>query len=238
MTRARGAAGPAARLFAWTGAALFVASLVYFLYCYVIRYGAPVAPGLRPARPILIDLALFTAFALHHSVFARLPVRAWVARTLPAYLERSLYVWIASVMFIAVCALWQPVPGLLWSVSGPWRWGCLLAQAGGAWLAVRSAGVIDVFDLAGVRQLDEAPTEMAFKRSGPYGWVRHPIYAGWLLLVFGAPTMTATRFVFATVSTAYLLVAIPLEERTMRRLSAAYGDYARAVRWKLIPGVF
>ncbi len=51
--------------------------------------------------------------------------------------------------------------------------------------------------------------------------------------------MTGTRLVFASVSTLYLVVAIPLEERQMRRtLGPAYTTYAGAVRWRRIPGVY
>jgi protein-S-isoprenylcysteine O-methyltransferase Ste14 len=51
--------------------------------------------------------------------------------------------------------------------------------------------------------------------------------------------MTMTRLLFATISTAYILVAIPLEERSLRRASGgAYDAYIRLVRWKLVPRVF
>jgi protein-S-isoprenylcysteine O-methyltransferase Ste14 len=74
---------------------------------------------------------------------------------------------------------------------------------------------------------------------GPYTWVRHPIYLGWVLLVFGAPAMTTGRLCFATVSTLYLIVAIPLEERSLTgEFGAAYARYRRQVRWRLIPGVW
>jgi protein-S-isoprenylcysteine O-methyltransferase Ste14 len=51
--------------------------------------------------------------------------------------------------------------------------------------------------------------------------------------------MTGTRLVFAAVSTLYLVVAIPFEERQMRRtMGRPYDDYARAVRWRMLPGVY
>jgi protein-S-isoprenylcysteine O-methyltransferase Ste14 len=114
------------------------------------------------------------------------------------------------------------------------------------WLTLRSAIVIDAFDLAGVRafltpnsQLPTPKTKaVEFKTDGPYGWVRHPIYLGWILIVFSVGTMTMTRLVFAAVSTVYLLVAIPLEERTIRAQFPAYDEYIRRVRRKLIPGVY
>jgi len=51
--------------------------------------------------------------------------------------------------------------------------------------------------------------------------------------------MTMTQFVFAVTSSVYLLVAIPLEERSLRLSSSgAYDRYMRQVPWKLLPRVF
>jgi protein-S-isoprenylcysteine O-methyltransferase Ste14 len=72
-----------------------------------------------------------------------------------------------------------------------------------------------------------------------YGWVRHPVYFGWVLFVFATPRMTTDRLVFATISTAYLAMAVPFEERS---LVEAFGDryrmYASRVRWKILPGIY
>jgi protein-S-isoprenylcysteine O-methyltransferase Ste14 len=75
--------------------------------------------------------------------------------------------------------------------------------------------------------------------SGPYRWLRHPIYLGWVMFVFGAPEMTAGRLLFATISTVYLIVAIPYEERSLAaEFGSAYSEYQRQVRWRLVPGVW
>ena len=69
--------------------------------------------------------------------------------------------------------------------------------------------------------------------------VRHPLYLGWMLVVFGAPLMTANRLLFATISSGYLILAIPWEESS---LVEGHGDryrhYQRAVRWRVLPGVW
>jgi protein-S-isoprenylcysteine O-methyltransferase Ste14 len=239
MQDSSGAPSLAARACAWGGTLLFFVSLSYFLYAYVVTFGETAVPRTDAGRAATVDVVLFTAFALHHSVFARERVRAQVARFVPPRLERSVYVWIASALFIAVCALWQPVPGVAWSVTGPFRWALAGFQAVGVWLTLRSAAIIDILELSGVRQLAPRPHANDFKTSGPYGWMRHPIYTGWFLLVFCIPVMTMTRLVFAIISTTYLLIAIPFEERTLLAVSnGAYERYARQVRWKLIPGLY
>jgi protein-S-isoprenylcysteine O-methyltransferase Ste14 len=233
--RAHAAAlSPRALLFTRLGALVFFLSLAYFLFSYVTRFGEPASGG-GIAAALTWNVALFTVFALHHSVFARERVRTAIASALPQPLERSFYVWIASIMFIAVCALWRPVPGIAWRVDGPLVWGLRAVQAAGVWLTLRSAVVLDIRDLAGLRAASGGATE--FRTSGPYGWVRHPIYTGWFLMVFAASPMTMTRLVFAVVSCAYLIVAIPFEERSMRG-SGAYERYMKQVPWRLVPRIY
>lgn len=223
-----------ARLFSWTGALLFVVSLSYFLVSYLTTFGAVALEG--AAGPAAAwNVALFTAFALHHSIFAREPIRRWVARLAAPHLERSFYVWAASLLFLLVCAWWRPVPGVAWSAGGTTLWLLRGTQVAALWLILRSAAILNIWDLAGLRPL--RPAE--FRTTGPYGWIRHPTYAGWFLLVFAASPMTMTRLVFAVVSGAYLLFAIPFEERTMRAApGGAYERYMAQVRWRLVPGVF
>jgi len=60
-----------------------------------------------------------------------------------------------------------------------------------------------------------------------------------MLLVFAAPRMTMTRLTFAVLSTAYLAIAIPFEERALVRVfGAEYREYQRRVRWRMIPGAY
>jgi protein-S-isoprenylcysteine O-methyltransferase Ste14 len=233
------AATPGARLFAWMGAGLFALSLSYFLYRHWTLYATPVNGPLR-AAVVVWNVVLFSLFALHHTAFAREGVRRALAQAL-GRLERSFYVWVASLLFIAVCMLWLPVPGIVWEFNGILRIALLAVHIGGIVVSVYSASLIDVWDLAGIRQLDAVTDSHTseFKTRGPYGWVRHPIYLGWFLIVFGVGTMTMTRFVFAAVSCIYILIAIPFEERSIRLASGgAYDRYMKQVRHKLIPGVY
>ena len=141
-----------------------------------------------------------------------------------------------------MCAWWRAVPFDVWHVSGAAAAVMQAAQAAGGIFAVLSARALDVFSLAGIRQTFEtdarSPSTHVIDR-GPYGWVRHPIYLGWFAAVWFAPHMTGARLVFAAISCAYLLLAVPFEERDLRRVfGPAYDDYMRKVRWKVIPGVF
>jgi protein-S-isoprenylcysteine O-methyltransferase Ste14 len=64
---------------------------------------------------------------------------------------------------------------------------------------------------------------------GLYRYVRHPLYVGWLLAFWSAPVMTSAHLVFAIATTAYILVAIQLEERDLLRSHGEYAEYRRQV---------
>jgi protein-S-isoprenylcysteine O-methyltransferase Ste14 len=222
----------------WLGGAAFVASLGLFVYCYFVVFG-PTAGSGHVLEPVALNTLLFSAFALHHSVLARTSVKRRLVKIVAPRLERSIYVWVASGLFALVCLSWQPVDGVLYARAG-WRalphW---LAVVAGALLTWRAAAVLDPLELAGIRQAGGDARTAAFRVVGPYRWMRHPIYLGLMLIVFGVPEMTGTRLTFAIVSSAYLVIAIPFEERS---LAAAFGEtyreYQRRVRWRVLPGIW
>ena len=79
----------------------------------------------------------------------------------------------------------------------------------------------------------------ALQVAGPYAWVRHPVYLGWLLAAFGPAHLTGDRLAFAAISSVYLVVAVPWEERTLvRTFGVHYEEYKRQVRWRIIPYVY
>lgn len=203
---------------------------------YMVRLAEPSTTG--GLGEAFINIALFTIFALHHSVMARTGAKRWITRVVPADFERSVYVWIASLLFLAVCLLWRPLPGVLWQAGGVPTGVLFLFQGAGVLLTLAAARIVGIWELAGVRQPD--PTRaIDFRADGPFAIVRHPIYLGWVLMVFPTPVMTTGRLLFAVVSTLYLVVAIPLEEASLVEMyGEAYQRYQRQMRWRLLPFVW
>jgi methanethiol S-methyltransferase len=234
MTRQRDdQLSPIERAFRWAGGAVFVGALAFCGYSYVIVWARP-ATFDRSA--IAFDAVLFTVFAAHHSIFAREPVKRWLNMLVSDRLLRSVYVWTASALLILVCAAWQPVGGDVYAIHG-WRAvGHAVVQLGGVLIIASAVRAIDALDLAGIRS-HVAPDSLQI--SGPYRWVRHPLYLGWLLATFGPAHMTGDRLFFAGITAIYLVIAVPLEERSLgRSFGEQYGRYRQLVRWRVVPYVY
>lgn len=225
------------KLFRWSGALAFLLSLLSMPAMYFFRWGQPAPDNGHATADAIANITLFTIFALHHSIMARTGAKRWITKIVAPDLERSVYVWIASLLFIAVCLMWRTLPGIIWQTRGP---GLMLyvVQLFGVALTLAAARIVGVWELAGVKQPD-LTKNVEFRADGPFAIVRHPIYLGWVLMVFATPVMTTTRLSFAVVSTLYLIAAIPLEERLLiENFGDKYRAYQQQMRWRLVPFVW
>ena len=216
--------------------AVFFATFLYalgFVGNFVVPRTIDGAPRVDLVTALLTDLGLLALFAVQHSVMARPAFKRWFTRIVPECAERSTYVLFSSLALIALFAYWQPLGGVVWQIADPlWR-GVTYAAFGFGWgLVLISSFLINHFDLFGLRQvwlqLVGMPyTHLNFGTPGPYKLIRHPLYLGWFFAFWATPVMTATHLLFALMTTAYILIAIQLEERD---LIAALGDDYRRYR--------
>jgi protein-S-isoprenylcysteine O-methyltransferase Ste14 len=191
---------------------------------------------------LLVDLGLLGLFAVQHSVMARPAFKRAVSRVLPATIERSTYVLASSVALLFVFWQWQPLGGSVWMVQN--EFGRLVLYGGFAsgWILVLVATfVINHFDLFGLRQVwrhlvGQPQSNLRFETPFLYRVVRHPLYVGWFLAFWCTPNMTITHLVFALVTTAYILIAIQLEERDLMKVHPEYAKYREQVPM-LVPGL-
>ena len=125
--------------------------------------------------------------------------------------------------------------GVIWNVNGSFGRLALNALFAAGWLTVLATTfLINHFDLFGLRQvwlhlLGRTYREIGFRTPGPYRYVRHPLYVGWLLVFWSAPVMTFAHLVFAIATTVYILVAIQFEERDLVQFHGEYAEYRRRV---------
>ncbi|HEU0147541.1 MAG TPA: isoprenylcysteine carboxylmethyltransferase family protein [Bradyrhizobium sp.] len=188
------------------------------------------------AEAIAINLVLLTIFALQHSIMARQPFKRWWTTVIPASIERSTYVLLASLALILVFWQWRPIPTVIWQVESPAAASALLGLSLFGWLVVLlSSYMINHFELFGLQQVmhnlsgrKSSPAE--FKTPFLYKFVRHPLYVGFIIAFWATPVMTSGHLLFAAVTTAYIFVGIMLEERD---LVAHFGPVYQQYREKV-----
>jgi protein-S-isoprenylcysteine O-methyltransferase Ste14 len=189
----------------------------------------------RPwGEALAVDIGLLGLFAVQNSVMARPAFKRWWTRIVPEAAERSVYVLLSSLALVAMFYCWQPIGGIIWDApDGLARNTVITIYLLGWVLLLYSTFLIDHFDLFGLRQSwnrlkGNAYTPPKFYTPSLYRIVRHPLYVGWLTIFWAAPTMTVAHLVFALATTAYILIAIQLEEHDLvDAFGETYVDYRR-----------
>jgi protein-S-isoprenylcysteine O-methyltransferase Ste14 len=89
------------------------------------------------------------------------------------------------------------------------------------------------------RSVGLVPAHRGLRISGPYRFVRHPMYAGYLLTHVGFWALNPTAWNLSVYLLAWSCQVPRLlaEERFLGR-DAAYREYRRRVRFRLLPGIF
>jgi protein-S-isoprenylcysteine O-methyltransferase Ste14 len=185
--------------------------------------------------------------------FAGFAMGFWLLRHDPALLrqrlgplvQREQKTWDKAFM-IAFLGLWHGWLILMALDAGRWRWSQMPAwlQAIGA-LGFALCMVLCFFTF---RENSYAAPVVRIQRergqqvvsTGPYAYVRHPMYAGALCLFLGAPLLLGSWLGFAMAPVLILLLAVRavLEERTLAEELDGYRDYAAHVRYRFVPLVW
>jgi protein-S-isoprenylcysteine O-methyltransferase Ste14 len=182
---------------------------------------------------LIVNVLLMSVFAVQHSVMARKQFKAWWTKIVPASVERSTYVLLSSLALVLLFWQWRPLPAVVWQISNPVMANAVIGLSFVGWLIVlTSTFLINHFELFGLHQVTNnlmgRPMPVArFRTPLYYKLVRHPIFLGFIVAFWAAPTMTAGHLLFAAVTTAYIVVGALLEEHD---LIGAFGDEYRNYR--------
>jgi len=226
---------------------LAYAAAVYLFFLAVLGYAAGFFAGLgvpkgidqgtRAAVPVAvpIDLLLLLLFTVQHTVMARPWFKRRWTRIVPEPAERASFVLAASLLLALLFWLWRPVWPIVWRLSGPGA-GALWALYAAGWaIGVGSTFLVSHFDLFGLRQawlharhIRYSPPP--FTERGLYGRIRHPLMAGFVVVFWSAPTMTAGHLLLAATATGYILAGIAFEEHDLiQSLGETYAAYQARV---------
>jgi protein-S-isoprenylcysteine O-methyltransferase Ste14 len=237
------------RLLAVTyGAISYLLFLVVFVYAILFVGDLAVprtidnAVDAPLAQAIAVDAVLLLVFALQHSVMARPAFKRWWTRIVPTPIERSTYVLFSSLALALLLWQWRSIPTVVWDISWTPARAIVWAAFWLGWAVVlASTFMISHFELFGLRQVfalwrGESQHQTGFRTNLFYRVVRHPLNLGFLIAFWAAPTMTAGRLLFAVPTTAWILLAMKLEERDLTALlGEQYVDYRKRVPM-VIPG--
>lgn len=230
------------------GVASYAFFFVAFLYAigFVGNIWVPKSidsdPTMSLANALILDLALLTLFAVQHSGMARPAFKKWLTRYIPEAAERSTYVFMSTACLVALMYYWAPLGGVIWEVESFWAAALMNTLYLGSWgLLLYATFLIDHFDLFGLRQVwfafrNKEMPEQGFVTPALYRIVRHPIYVGWIGIVWFTPVMTVTHAVFAIGATGYIFVGMTLEEWDLEKAHPEYSQYKRKVP-ALIPSI-
>lgn len=124
---------------------------------------------------------------------------------------------------------------MVWSVGGPGATLLEVISFAGWGIVLLSTFLIDHFDLFGLKQAirhfqGKRHQDPAFLVRSLYRYTRHPLYLGFLMAFWCAPTMTLSRLALAGGFTLFILIAVRLEERDLVRAHGEqYENYRRRV---------
>jgi protein-S-isoprenylcysteine O-methyltransferase Ste14 len=215
---------------------LFFVTLLYaigFVEGLVVPKTIDSGPVVPMTEALIVNLLLLTVFAVQHSVMARKQFKQWWTRFVPHSIERSTYVLCATLALILLLWQWRPMPAVVWQIADPTVAMSIMGLSFVGWLLVlTSTFMINHFELFGLHQVvnnlvGRQMPAVRFKTPVLYKLVRHPIYLGFIIAFWAAPTMTVGHLLFAAVTTAYIFVGIWLEERDLTEL---FGDEYRHYR--------
>ena len=198
--------------------------------------------------PLLLSLMLF---AVIHSLAAdfqfKKRVMAYFGEKKVKGCYRFFYTVTSILMTAIIVAVYISSPGLtLYTPSSPVTRKILhIFQFFGVFLLFASLKKIDLQTFTGIKQFRAyrkngeiieglegfgGPVKEKLIVSGVFGWVRHPVYLGIILIILPEPDISLKSFILRTVLTVYCIIGAIFEESRMKiEFGEAYKEYSKKV---------
>jgi protein-S-isoprenylcysteine O-methyltransferase Ste14 len=186
---------------------------------------------------IIVLFLTTAAYAAVHSILATLGMKNWARERFGLVADRwyrLAYNLFAVISGLPILVLLNILPDQsLYQIPSPWIFITALGQLAGILIIVFGILPTDLWHFVGLRQIiePEGSEPAAMITTGLYGWVRHPLYTGGLLVIWLTPTMTLNLLTIFVILTIYLVVGAKLEEQ---RLVHEFEDHYRAYQ-KQVP---
>lgn len=195
-------------------------SMMLFLFFLFLGSLRLVNLALPELAGLAWDVLLSLGFFIQHSGMIRRRFRSRLSAVIPTHYIDAIYAIASSMALMAVMILWQSSNIEVYELQGPLRWVCrsifIVAIAGIVW-GFRSLKFFDPFGRLPIRNFlsGKSHRSQSFTVSGPYLWVRHPLYFFSLLLIWSCPDLYLDRLLFNLLWTLWIIMGTVLEEKDL-----------------------
>jgi protein-S-isoprenylcysteine O-methyltransferase Ste14 len=198
-----------------------------------------------PASNYGYDIALYVIYIGIHFLMT-LPAfkKALYGKPQGAYYERRVYVTVAVVTWIVLYVLHKPLPGFAIETNIWVQYFGLCVVLLGQFMFFEYANFGAINALFGVSKdamSHTAGAETPLMTEGSYAQVRHPMYRAALVLYLASVIMhpNAAQLLWAVMVSLSFVVFIPVEEAGLiKGRGDQYREYQKAVKWRVIPGIW
>ncbi len=183
-----------------------------------------------------LTLLAVALWGVLHSLLAGPRAKQWLHQRIGSPADRGyrlFYNVVAAVTLLPVMAVPARYPGLtLYQIPEPWVFATSAVQIVALLAIVLTLLQTGASRFLGIRQLlfPKGSGAARLQVSGFYRWVRHPLYAAGLTLIWLSPVMTTSSLVLNLGFTFYIVIGSRFEERQLAtEFGEPYLEYRRKV---------
>ncbi len=209
-----------ARILIFLAPSLGVGGMLLFMSFLFFGKLPLISMELSMAGVVAWDSFLSLLFFIQHSSMIRRNVRSRMETFIPSHFHEAVFAMVSSVVLIVIVVFWQSSSFVVYELQGSMYWLArflfLLAIAGIVW-GFYSLKAFDPFGSGSIKKYMEGnePETYPFSVSGPYLWVRHPLYFFVLILIWSFPVVTLDRLLFNLFWTLWMYLGAVLEEKDL-----------------------